>query len=158
MILDQDQQWANCLCDRCGVTYTISTRRLTRSDYCTSCSAKPAKRITYNQSGYCVPWHGDFDEFENPINNGTLYKAGVRTCGHRDCVKDSHIQKAPKEPKKVKTINFDELQNVIDAHVKTYGLLPVCGINLCDTKSLAKGLCRKHYAVWLRQTKKKATK
>jgi hypothetical protein len=158
MILDQDTQWTNCECDRCGVKYTISTRRLTRSDYCVSCVAKPAKRINYKTLGYCTPWHGEFDESENPIQHGKLFKAGVRTCGHRDCVRDSHIQRIVEpKPKRLTKISLQQLQAVVDAHVKHYGSLPVCGINLCDSKSLSKGLCSKHYASWTRQTKKKVT-
>jgi hypothetical protein len=91
MIIDQDDKWFYCLCERCGLKYSVTSRRVKNVDFCSSCRATPLKQVTYGNNGYCIPWHGDFDEWENPVLNGRLYKAGVRSCGHRDCVRDVHI-------------------------------------------------------------------
>lgn len=157
MILDQDIQWTNCQCDRCGVKYTISSRRPGKSDYCSSCIAKPTERITYS-GAYCIAWHGQFDEQDNPVKNNQLYRPGVRTCGHRDCVRVSHIE--PDVKPKLETVfkhSFAEMQTVVDAQPKYLHGMTICQLPGCDIKHLCKGLCSKHYASWLRQTKKKAT-
>ena len=91
MILEQTEKWFSCLCERCGLQYEVSSRRSKNTNYCSSCKATPLKSVSYGKKGYCVPWHGDFDEWENPLKNGVLYKPGVRSCGHRDCVRDAHI-------------------------------------------------------------------
>jgi hypothetical protein len=158
MILEQDPQWTYCQCDKCGVKYTISSRRLTRADYCNSCNAKPAARVIYD-GDYCKPWHGDFDEWENPIQDGRLFKAGIRTCGHRDCVRDLHIVKIKPEPKQ-RAVDADllaEIRQIVESHqgkkMQHHGIT-ICQLTACESPFLSKGLCSIHYATWRRYREK----
>jgi hypothetical protein len=48
------------------------------------------ERIQYGD-GYCLPWGGDFDQYNRPMIDGHLYLPGLRTCGHLDCVLISHV-------------------------------------------------------------------
>jgi hypothetical protein len=75
------------LCRRCGYPFPNARKRV--EDLCESCRARPAKIVRIN-GNYCVPWHGDFDEFDNPMLDGVLFMAGVRSCGKRDCVNGEH--------------------------------------------------------------------
>lgn len=165
MITEQDHQWTFCVCDGCGLTYTLSTRRATKTDYCKSCVAKPVKVVTYGSNGYCVPWQGDFDEWENPIQNGELYKPGVRTCGHRDCVREAHIQgfvriyePATATPAQIaRETLYAQLDKIVQKYQNkvTHNSITVCELDGCKNKFLSKGLCSTHYARWLKITKKK---
>jgi hypothetical protein len=47
--------------------------------------------IDYGHDDPCIPWRGDFDDYDNPIKAGKSYLPGNRLCGHRDCVQNSHI-------------------------------------------------------------------
>lgn len=58
---------------------------------CVSCRMRPALSIQYGSSR-CVPWRGDFDGEDRPMNGGVYLLPGVRLCGHRDCVNPHHIE------------------------------------------------------------------
>jgi len=85
-------------CARCGyVDWTPSTHRYwyrTQIKICASCRAQKASKIV-TQTGTCIPWHGDFDDNDNPMQNGRYYMPGIRTCNHRDCVAADHIISDP---------------------------------------------------------------
>jgi hypothetical protein len=90
----QKDEMAVCL--QCGTEDNSGyiTKRVNRGSeqLCSSCAARPAK-IVNTKYGKCRPWHGDFDEWENPLNKyGELYRPGVRLCGYRDCIEKTHIQ------------------------------------------------------------------
>ena len=97
---DYLKQLVDLVCPRCGVVQKVQVKTLdTRSrrgtdDLCFSCTMKPAKQITYNWSK-CVPWRGEFDDFDNPVERGNWVRPGKRVCGHRDCVAVSHIEPLP---------------------------------------------------------------
>lgn len=62
---------------------------------CESCCARPAKSVR-TAYGKCLPHHGAFDQFDNPIDfNGRPIKPGFRLCGYADCVAVSHIRAYP---------------------------------------------------------------
>jgi len=50
-----------------------------------------AKSIQYG-SERCVPWHGDFNEFDEPMVGDNLFMPGKRICGHSDCVNGEHLK------------------------------------------------------------------
>jgi hypothetical protein len=81
-------------CERCGIDWKFPSNYLSRESYdvtlCKDCKQKPLGRV-YKNNDYCEPWHGLFDDDDNPIKDGELYKPGVRSCGHRDCVRAGHI-------------------------------------------------------------------
>lgn len=82
-------------CDRCGVADENNqlAKRIERGRpaLCSSCLAKPMRSVVTGY-GVCRPWHGDFDDDDNPLDDeGQLYRAGVRLCRKRDCVERSHI-------------------------------------------------------------------
>lgn len=83
-------------CERCGIEIDeiIIYKRQLRGDEnknCLDCRMKPKKEIKYNKER-CTPWQGEVDDDFNPIDKkGKLYLPGIRTCGHKDCVKQSHI-------------------------------------------------------------------
>lgn len=89
---------AHGMCDRCGQIWAFNARYLYRDDYskelCPDCRAKPQSKAGSTKD-YCVPWQGDYDDNDNPIKFGKLWKPGVRTCGHSDCVRKSHIVPYP---------------------------------------------------------------
>lgn len=82
-------------CMRCGIRED-SIRMTKRSErgtelLCRSCVARPAKTIS-GAFGKCIPWHGNFDAQDNPLNpDGTRFRPGKRICSHRDCVSLDHI-------------------------------------------------------------------
>jgi len=86
-------------CERCGYdfeypsNYTAGNRTFDGS-LCVSCKAKPKVQVRYGDD-YCTPWHGDYDLDDNPIKDGKLWKPGIRTCGHTDCVRASHVIPLP---------------------------------------------------------------
>jgi hypothetical protein len=58
---------------------------------CRSCVAKPAKTVQ-TAFGRCIPWHGDFDAQDHPLNpDGSKFLPGERLCGYRDCCNREHI-------------------------------------------------------------------
>ena len=65
-------------------------KRRRRDDYCLSCKAKPAKTVPFGDD-VCIPWRGEFDEFDNPLMNGKYYLEGFRLCRHSDCVNPNHV-------------------------------------------------------------------
>ena len=84
------------ICNRCGIqengSAIIKRVQRTGEQLCASCAAKPQSRIGYGED-YCVAWYGKHDDDDNPITSvGKLYLPGVRLCGHKDCVRVSHIQ------------------------------------------------------------------
>lgn len=85
-------------CWRCGIHGFSAEPREDRT--CSSCRlvlSEPNQdgRIRYyDENGVvviCKTWLGDYDRFDRPMRDGELYKPGVRTCGHSDCVVDGHI-------------------------------------------------------------------
>lgn len=122
-------------CPKCGVQMSseLVYKRLWRGSdkvNCASCEAKPQEQIRYGTE-ICTPWQGEFDEDDNPMKNGKLYRPGIRTCNHRDCVKKAHIitELAPEaiDPKTLlaeqhdisyrtgKRLTFDELMTSLKA-------------------------------------------
>jgi hypothetical protein len=52
---------------------------------------KPADMLQYGKLR-CIPHKGALNADLNPIDEfGVLVMAGVRVCGHRDCVNDAHV-------------------------------------------------------------------
>ena len=93
--IDNDTLTVYAICERCGQDWTFSQRYLYRTqfqkDLCRDCRTQRLDRITYSGKEYCTPHRGQFDNNDNPIKDGKLYKPGARTCGHRDCVRATHI-------------------------------------------------------------------
>jgi hypothetical protein len=77
-------------CVRCGVAWVVSAeKRRQQNIKCSSCKATPAKTISYGHRKPCVPHHGEFDQFDNPIVNGHAL-SGATICSHSDCTEMSH--------------------------------------------------------------------
>ena len=84
-------------CEKCGMEETspaleryVLRRGIVR---CASCRATKRNKIHY-ATGVCRPWHGNFDENDNPLDElGNLYMPGPRNCNHRDCVAPNHVEK-----------------------------------------------------------------
>lgn len=79
------------VCTRCGIDlsqYALDHPNPETMGLCRDC--RPVR--TRLRSGHCNPWMGEVDDDFNPIRNGKLYLPGKRTCGHKDCVKRSHIE------------------------------------------------------------------
>lgn len=74
-------------CIRCG--FRIEERRR-KDDHCSSCRTKPAKTVKWGDD-VCIPWRGEFDEYDNPLMNSQPYMFGFRVCNHSDCVNPMHI-------------------------------------------------------------------
>lgn len=89
--------------------YAFRTGRV----WCESCRVQRRRFIKYDNGLVCEAWQGDFDEWDNPTDNGELFMPGVRTCGHRDCVNPDHIQGWVVQPKKsgrpAKVVDPDEV-------------------------------------------------
>jgi hypothetical protein len=50
------------------------------------------KDKTRNRRNYCYPHKGNFDYFDNPVDEfGKPIMAGARTCNHSDCVRPEHV-------------------------------------------------------------------
>lgn len=89
-------------CTRCGQSIMTNAiiKRQDRGDYnkdCKDCRTTEAKKVQYGTGQeYCIPHKGLFDEDDNPLDRqGKLYKPGIRSCGHRDCIRPMHIIKDP---------------------------------------------------------------
>jgi hypothetical protein len=85
-------------CLRCGVMEPVRVGALDKraerghNGQCSSCNARPMQQIRRGSKGdFCRPWHGEFDDNDNPMKNGRYYLPGERVCGHRDCVNKKHI-------------------------------------------------------------------
>ena len=79
-------------CRRCGFAEFVPGDKRKRLDQlCADCRRRPAKTINYGFAKPCIPHHGEFDNDDNPIQNGHLFLPGKRDCGHRDCVELTHI-------------------------------------------------------------------
>lgn len=74
-------------CLRCGAK--LEARRRKGEEYCLSCRAKPAKTVKFFDD-VCIPWRGDFDEYDNPLFHNKPYMPGERICNHSDCVNPNH--------------------------------------------------------------------
>jgi hypothetical protein len=81
---------ATCLI--CQSEWQLHPARKADHLFCQDCR-KTEKRIDYGHEEPCVPWHGEFDDDDNPLRMGRPYRPGERTCGHKDCVQKSHIVK-----------------------------------------------------------------
>ena len=82
-------------CERCGFEdhRAAILKRVARGQgqLCGSCFAKPAKRVGYKDD-FCQAWQGLYDDDDNPITNTRqLHMPGVRVCGHKDCVRVTHV-------------------------------------------------------------------
>lgn len=82
-------------CIRCGIDDFGAgiSRRVNRGDeqLCAACVAKPTTRVMY-KGEMCHPWDGLHDDWDNPITASKQpYMPGIRTCGHVDCVRPSHV-------------------------------------------------------------------
>ena len=79
------------VCSRCGFVWMINITKKGRTDLlCVSCRAKPATAIQYGKLR-CLPWSGEFDDWDNPVDGFGFVLPGVRICGHKDCVNPKHI-------------------------------------------------------------------
>lgn len=80
------------ICKRCGFTEFVAADKRKRADsLCADCRRRPARSINYGLGKPCKPWHGLFDDWDNPVLDGHLVLPGGRVCGHRDCVEVSHV-------------------------------------------------------------------
>jgi hypothetical protein len=79
-------------CCRCGFKWVVNAEKRGRKDLkCISCRVKPATTIQYGKLR-CTPHQGSLDADLNPIDSkGRLVLAGLRVCGHKDCVNTTHI-------------------------------------------------------------------
>jgi hypothetical protein len=91
------QQWT---CDRCGSVTLGPTPH--SSGYCRDCRMVVltpdggdgrVRRVVNGTTIVCRSWQGDYDQFERPMLDGQLHKPGRRTCGHSDCVNETHIER-----------------------------------------------------------------
>ena len=80
------------VCDRCGFTWFVGEQqRVKPGQLCAGCRAVPARSVRYGLPKPCRPWHGAFNDFDEPVLGDSLFLPGVRLCGHSDCVEISHI-------------------------------------------------------------------
>jgi len=80
-------------CRRCGFTeFVPADKRRRKDELCADCRRRPAKTINYGLAKSCIPWSGEFDQDDNPIEWGHLFMPGNRVCGHRDCCEPSHVR------------------------------------------------------------------
>ena len=83
-------------CNRCGIEFSkdIASKRKERNQLhldCTDCTMRPTKHLV-KDGEWCRPHQGEVDDLLRPLDeNGRLYKPGMRTCGHSDCVRGSHV-------------------------------------------------------------------
>lgn len=94
LYLDDNFTKVQATCERCGSTWTFSSRQLTRdydSTTCADCKAKPQRHVIKNGLR-CTPWDGEFDLDNNhPLKDGKPYMIGPRKCGNADCVNKNHV-------------------------------------------------------------------
>jgi len=78
-------------CARCGFTWCVAQnkRKLTNL-LCSSCRQRRANVITYGTER-CIPWHGAFNELDEPMLENERFMPGERTCKHSDCVTPAHV-------------------------------------------------------------------
>lgn len=80
------------VCDRCGFGWLVGDgQRVKSGALCFACRMKPAKTVRSGLDQPCRPWHGAFNEWDEPVLGDTVFLPGVRVCGHSDCVEVSHI-------------------------------------------------------------------
>lgn len=84
---------ATCLI--CQTDWELNESRENSHLYCQMCRKKSERKIDYGHADPCIPWNGDFDEYDNPMKNGQFYLPGPRSCGHKDCVQKAHISWEP---------------------------------------------------------------
>ena len=80
------------VCDRCGFTWFVGDGQRVKSDaLCVSCRMRPAKTVRSGLDSPCRPWHGSFNEWDEPVLGDAVFLRGERLCGHSDCVEVLHI-------------------------------------------------------------------
>ena len=80
------------VCDRCGFVWFVGDgQRIKFGALCAGCRMRPAKVVRSSFGLACRPWHGSFNEFDEPVLGDALFLPGRRLCGHSDCVEVSHI-------------------------------------------------------------------
>lgn len=79
---------ATCLI--CNSEWVVNENRVNNHLYCRDCR-RSEREIDYGFTEPCKPWSGDFDDDDNPMQNGLPYLPGDRICQHKDCVQKSHI-------------------------------------------------------------------
>ena len=80
------------VCDRCGFTWFVGDgQRVKSGAMCSSCRMRPAKTVRSGLDSPCRPWHGSFNEWDEPVLGDAVFLRGVRLCGHSDCVEVLHI-------------------------------------------------------------------
>jgi hypothetical protein len=78
-------------CARCGMLLDIpEIKAWNKRLFCKDCRTRRQRKIKYGDL-LCKPWHGDFDEQDNPMLDGQLFMPGVRICLHKDCCNIDHI-------------------------------------------------------------------
>lgn len=85
----------NCLI--CDHEWEINSSRDNKHIYCRMCRTSE-KQIDYGHRDPCIPWNGEFDEYDQPMLNGQIHMPGERICNHRDCVQPSHIMILKPDP------------------------------------------------------------
>jgi hypothetical protein len=87
----EDEQ--KLVCKRCGYTVFVAADKRRRKDgLCSDCRRRPARSINYGLPKPCLPWSGDYDLDDNPIEYGRLVLPGERICKHSDCVEPTHVR------------------------------------------------------------------
>jgi hypothetical protein len=83
-------------CTRCGIEISEGAieRRKARGTFdgrCQDCRGHVSREVKYDGEP-CRPWTGEVDEDFNPIDGRLkLFRPGMRTCGHKDCINKDHI-------------------------------------------------------------------
>lgn len=80
---------ATCLI--CSEQWPVHPSRPNNHLICLQCR-RTENKIDYGMEEPCRPWHGEFDDDDNPMQSGKLFRPGNRICGHRDCVELNHIE------------------------------------------------------------------
>ena len=106
------------VCEKCGALEDTKALQKyvarTGNVLCESCRATRRNRIHYPNGETCLPWHGAFDDQDNPLNDvGELFLPGERTCRHKDCCEPTHIVGSPRLPERkrgrpAKVVDLDE--------------------------------------------------
>ena len=112
-------------CERCGVLEDTKAlqKYLARTGkvLCESCRATRRNRLRYPDGSICLPWHGSFDDDDNPLDDlGNLFLAGVRSCNHKDCCEPSHVigLEVPVGKKRGRPVKFVDLDEAIVKKMK----------------------------------------
>ncbi len=79
------------ICIKCSSEWRVNESRKNHHRLCRDCRRTEERKIDYGFPDPCIPWNGDFDQDDNPMKNGMLYRPGQRICNHKDCVQKAHI-------------------------------------------------------------------